>query len=115
MLIYVWAIEQDELSKRKVIEEQDPTPTTGKDVVVPWVLSPQQIKGAKEAAPQVYNRYYHMFAKGELVGLVNEAAGELGLRVGSQEGATKNISGVEVVQDGWERSNYYVELKLWQT
>ena len=21
---------------------------------------------------------------------------------------------VEVVQDGWERSNYYVELRLWQ-
>lgn len=117
MLIYVWAIEQDELSKRKVVEEQDPTPTTGKDVVVPWVLSTQQTKVTeKDGAPRVYNRYYHMFAKGELVGLVHEAARELSLQVEPKaEGTTKNISGVEVVQDGWERSNYYVELKLWKT
>ncbi|KJA27512.1 hypothetical protein HYPSUDRAFT_942556 [Hypholoma sublateritium FD-334 SS-4] len=117
VLIYVWAIEQDELSKRKVVEDQDPTPTIGKDVVVPWVLSTQQTAVTEKCAtPRVYNRYYHMFAKGELVGLVNEAARELGLQVEPKaESTTKNIRGVEVVQDGWERSNYYVELKLWQT
>lgn len=120
MLIYVWAIEQDDLSKRKVVEEQDPPPATGKDVVVPWVLSKQLSDSSKasperDERPQVYNRYYHMFAKGELAGLVQEAASELGLQTGPKSRSTaKYTSGVEIVQDGWERSNYYVELKLWQ-
>jgi len=54
-----------------------------------------------------------MFAKGELTGLIQIAASELGLVVGqkSQEGARE---GLEIVQDGWERSNYYVELRRWQ-
>jgi tRNA (uracil-5-)-methyltransferase TRM9 len=89
-------------------------------VVVPWVLS-KKLSAAEKSlddggaqGPQVYNRYYHMFAKGELPGLVVEAAAELGLQVGSKlEDTPKNTRGVEIVQDGWERSNYYVELKLW--
>lgn len=118
MLIYVWATEQDELSKRRVVEDKEPQPSTGKDVVVPWVLSKELSKPSSEQAtrPQVYNRYYHMFAKGELLGLVLEAAAELRLQVGPKpEGTAKNTRGVEVVQDGWERSNYYVEVRLWQT
>lgn len=100
--------------------EDDIPPLTGKDVVVPWVLSKElgatdkslNDGGAQE--PQVYNRYYHIFAKGELPGLVVEAAAELGLQIGSKpEDVPKNTRGVEIVQDGWERSNYYVELKLW--
>ncbi|KAF8955456.1 hypothetical protein BDZ97DRAFT_1907645 [Flammula alnicola] len=119
VLIYVWAIEQDELSKRKVIAEEDIPPSRGKDVVVPWVLSKELGISAKSPSqgkePQVYNRYYHMFAKGELSGLVVEAARELGLQVGVKpEDGAKNMRGVEVVQDGWERSNYYVELRLWR-
>jgi len=55
-----------------------------------------------------------MFAKGELSRLVVEAAAELGLQVGSNpRDMGKNMRGVEIVQDGWERSNYYVELRLW--
>ena len=116
----MWAIEQDDLSKRKVISDDDIPPLTGKDVVVPWVLSKELSvetkspgdKGAQES--QVYNRFYHMFAKGELSGLVVEAAAELGLQVGSKPlDMGKNMRGVEIVQDGWERSNYYVELRLW--
>ncbi|KDR81845.1 hypothetical protein GALMADRAFT_221716 [Galerina marginata CBS 339.88] len=121
LLIYVWAVEQDELSKRKVVAEDDVQTSTGKDVVVPWVLSKElQVASNKPAAiskePLVYNRYYHMFAKGELSGLVGEAARELSLQVGSRpKDGAKNIRGVEVVQNGWERSNYYVELRLWQS
>jgi len=60
----------------------------------------------------VFNRYYHMFAKGELVGLVDEAAQDLGLHIGHKVDGNR---GVEIVQDGWERSNYYVELRLWNS
>lgn len=58
----------------------------------------------------VFQRYYHFFEPGELKELVVDAARELGLCVG-EEGEGR---GVQVVQDGWERSNYYVELKLWE-
>ena len=37
VLIYVWAVEQDELSKRHIPIEQ--TANVGVDVFVPWVLS----------------------------------------------------------------------------
>lgn len=118
ILIYVWAIEQDELSKRKVVENQEEAPALGKDVVVPWVLSKElSTKSPAEEAhqkPQVYNRYYHMFAKGELSTLVEEAARQSGLSVGPKpRNGADHEQGVEIVQDGWERSNYYVELKLW--
>ena len=66
-----------------------------------------------ESPPPVFNRYYHMFAKGELTKLVHDAANELGLSIGSQEDKSEG-SGIEIVQDGWERSNYYVELRRWE-
>lgn len=119
ILIYVWAIEQDELSKRKVLGEQEVLATTGKDVMVPWVLTipatpgPIPSPGESENRP-VYNRYYHMFAKGELAGLVVDAATSLGLQVSVKPDKTEQpLRGVEIVQDGWERSNYYVELRRW--
>lgn len=137
-MIYVWAIEQDELSKRSVpasgTNGSDHYPMTGEDVFVPWVMSLNQhtAKGKCDipssatstevaAAVQtlavetpVYNRYYHMFAKGELKQLTVQAAEEFGLMVGSREDAnTKGCRGVEIVQEGWERSNYYVELRRW--
>ncbi len=136
-LIYVWAIEQDNLSKRTIPtnspEECSDDPPTGQDVFVPWVLAQQtppkpkskgrrklQDDGSQEQPPdagqsKVFNRYYHMFAKGELRELVCEAAAELGLHVGSERAAdSRPHRGVEIVQDGWERSNYYVELKCWE-
>jgi len=121
VLVYVWAIEQDELSKRKVITDEESPPLTGKDVVVPWVLSKElgmreKQPSEKDKEPQIFKRYYHMFAKGELSGLVTEAAKESGLRVGPEpESGDENLIGIEIVQDGWERSNYYVELRLWKT
>ncbi|KAI0331131.1 S-adenosyl-L-methionine-dependent methyltransferase [Cubamyces sp. BRFM 1775] len=159
-LIYVWAIEQDELSKRSIpVDAGSPPPPDaratpspspggesgkGQDVFVPWVLAqPQEPKpkgrrkgklgerGAEEiraeeaasaseaqsgataptATPKVFDRYYHMFAKGELNELVTEAALEMGLQVGEPGQAGE---GVQIVQDGWERSNYYVELRRWK-
>lgn len=130
-LIYVWAIEQDELSKRTIPTEA-PSASDGQDVLVPWVLKSQQPKkkkSSKEKAPEVepqestsstqerdpvFNRYYHMFAKGELRALVCEAAEQIGLQVGNQVEKAEHQKGLEIIQDGWERSNYYVELKLWE-
>lgn len=94
-MIYVWAIEQDTLSKRSV---PDDDVGQGHDAFVPWVSATQQ-----------FDRYYHFFAKGELRALVEETIRELGL----QSGPPRTGAGVEVVQDGWERSNYYVELRRW--
>jgi len=120
VLVYVWAIEQDQLSKRKVIADEKSPPLTGQDVVVPWVLSKELSMKEKQPSeknkePQIFNRYYHMFAKGELSGLVIEAAQGSGLRVGPKlESGDETLKGIEIVQDGWERSNYYVELRLWK-
>ncbi|TFK27369.1 hypothetical protein FA15DRAFT_679020 [Coprinopsis marcescibilis] len=118
VLIYVWAIEQDELSKRAIpTEEQDVGEVQGKDVMVPWVLntagSPSD--GDKKHS-EVFNRYYHMFANGELSALTMAAARSIGLIVGSKPTSdqTGSSEGVEIVQDGWERSNYYVELRRWK-
>lgn len=140
VMIYVWAIEQDELSKRSIpasgTDGSDHHPMTGEDVFVPWVMSQNQhtAKGkfkndipssatSKEVASAVqtlavetpvYNRYYHMFAKGELKKLTVQAAEEFGLIIGSRESANaKGCRGVEIIQEGWERSNYYVELRRW--
>lgn len=57
-----------------------------------------------------------MFAKGELRRLVEEATRELELQVGPPmpNGALGVMQGVEIVEDSWERSNYYVELRCWE-
>ncbi|KAI0709309.1 S-adenosyl-L-methionine-dependent methyltransferase [Earliella scabrosa] len=143
-LIYVWAIEQDELSKRAIPASSaggaENLPSRGQDVFVPWVLAqpqPQQPKPkakqkrkseqqnttdltsgeAASPSPKVFDRYYHMFAKGELTELVAGAASKMGLVVGAPlDGARPGVvrEGVQIVQDGWERSNYYVELRRWK-
>lgn len=115
VLIYVWAVEQDELSKRHIPTEQ--TANAGVDVFVPWVLSnkSKSPSDAPTSESRVYNRYYHMFARGELRRLVELAAAEMGLEVGVADESSTGKRGVQIVQDGWERSNYYVELRLWRT
>ncbi|KAH8107100.1 S-adenosyl-L-methionine-dependent methyltransferase [Cristinia sonorae] len=143
-LIYVWAIEQDDLSKRSIPSDQTAalTDSTGQDVFVPWVLtSPapkvgpkvkprrrkqnQQLETptpetsqedvARESQQRVFNRYYHMFAKGELTALVHDAARGLALEVGPEPvGSEEKRRGLHIVEDGWERSNYYVEFKCWE-
>ncbi|KAG8217754.1 glycosyltransferase family 28 [Butyriboletus roseoflavus] len=130
IMIYVWAIEQDELSKRVIpvdVSIKVPSSPSGKDVFVPWVMSQQGParnqatklpvenalgnSGTIAEAP-VYHRYYHMFAKGELTRLTCETAQGMGLVVGPPEEGRR---GIEIIQDGWERSNYYVELRCWKT
>ncbi|TFK92125.1 S-adenosyl-L-methionine-dependent methyltransferase [Polyporus arcularius HHB13444] len=152
-LIYVWAVEQDELSKRSIPASADndgqcssPSGQTGRgqDVFVPWVLAqpaeskpktrrkgksgkpatpetPETGVDAEHSPPKVFNRYYHMFAKGELNQLVADAASALGLVLGDAPadgivatGEGEKECGVQIVQDGWERSNYYVELRRWE-
>ncbi|KAG6919935.1 hypothetical protein DXG01_013284 [Tephrocybe rancida] len=119
ILIYVWAIEQDDLSKRKVVtDDETVSDGRGKDVVVPWVMSPQKGAQGDSTGRQVFNRYYHMFAKGELTGLAHDAARELGIEVRPPHDPESTTSspqrGIEIVRDGWERSNYYVELRCWE-
>ncbi|KAI0797936.1 S-adenosyl-L-methionine-dependent methyltransferase [Abortiporus biennis] len=121
-LIYVWAIEQDTLSKRAVPTGEDDNGTDGQDVFVPWVLASQTSKTNskqehteetdKPKESQVFNRYYHMFARGELRSLVENAARDIGLHIGKEVSGAR---GVEIIQDGWERSNYYVEIRRWST
>ena len=85
---------------------------------MPWVLSGQLGSTSKgridSEQPRVFNRYYHMFSKGELGGMVHEAVTEMGLEIGPSSSGGTRCAGVEIVQDGWERSNYYVELKRWK-
>ena len=110
-LIFVWAVEQDELSKRTVPQDTENTQAEmGEDVFVPWVLP--NVKGSRGESPRVFKRFYHMFVKGELRELVIHAARDLGLQVGARDDVD-GVRGLEIVQDGWQRSNYYVELSLW--
>ncbi|KAF8136630.1 S-adenosyl-L-methionine-dependent methyltransferase [Boletus edulis] len=116
ILIYVWAIEQDELSKRVIPTDDSTGSSPGKDVFVPWVMSQQATRQDSKnpgtvAEAHVYHRYYHMFAKGELTRLAREAAQGMDLVVGPPEAGRR---GIEIIQDGWERSNYYVELRCWK-
>lgn len=128
VLIYVWAVEQDDLSKRTVPANEGGG-SGGLDVFVPWVMSQQTTahtktrqptrelastqKDARPADVSVYNRYYHMFAEGELTKLVEEAAEGMGLIVGPLTIDATNKLGCEIIRDGWERSNYYIELRRW--
>ena len=131
-LIYVWAIEQDALSKRVIPSQGLPRGDAGQDVFVPWILTTQKTKRRqatilegqniveatkddKNAGEQnkVFNRYYHMFSKGELYELTTTAAQDLGLVVGNESDSAAS-QGVEVMQCGWERSNYYIEIRRWR-
>lgn len=112
LLIYVWAIEQDNLSRRKIpINEGSSSLSTGQDVLVPWVRSSSDID--ERVTQKIYDRYYHMFAKGELRHLVQSAAEKLGLELGSEPTGKPGKLGVAIGQEGWERSNYYVEVRRW--
>ena len=100
---------------------------------MPWVLATQKTERQRHATAKedqsttettaevesteepgkVFKRYYHMFAKGELYELTRSAAQELGLAVGNESDLSAD-QGVEIVQYGWERSNYYIEIRRWR-
>ncbi|KAF8921435.1 S-adenosyl-L-methionine-dependent methyltransferase [Mucidula mucida] len=111
ILIYVWATEQDEASKR-VIPIENQSSETGQDVLVPWVLASAPGPDQEKDADTVLHRYYHMFSQGELTTLVHGAARMMGLEVGPR--CDGRDMGVEILQDDWERSNYFVELRRWK-
>lgn len=66
-----------------------------------------------EEPSKVFNRYYHMFSEGELYELTISAVQELGLGVGNESDVSVD-QGIEIVQCGWERSNYYIEIRRWR-
>lgn len=83
VLVFVWALEQTKFSKRNFEPGQQ-------DVFVPWKLTPK--KGEQETPENtpVYNRYYHLFKKGELDALFEQ------------------IEGVVIEKAGYDRDNHYV-------
>ncbi|KAK5815754.1 S-adenosyl-L-methionine-dependent methyltransferase [Linnemannia elongata] len=98
VLIFVWALEQT--GKRDFDKETQ-------DVFVPWALAKKPIESKKSsetkkpkansrpqgAAAPVYNRYYHLFHKGELEDLVLQ---------------TNKAS---IVQQGYDRDNWWCILE----
>lgn len=124
-LIYVWAVEQDEHSKRAIPQPKGDEQMHGQDVFVPWVLSNLQKpmpagEETSEPKSQVYNRYYHMFEKGELRALVLVAAHEMGIIAApsthphSETQTSGETRFIDIVKDDWERSNFYVEFRLYK-
>lgn len=128
----MWAIEQDEFSKRVIPGQDSSQEGNGQDVFVPWVLGTQNTKqnriimAQKDRSPakttrderiqepnKVFNRYYHMFSRNELHELTVAAAQELGLGIGKESESSAD-RGVDIVQYGWERSNYYIEIRRWR-
>ncbi|CAO3639109.1 unnamed protein product [Cunninghamella blakesleeana] len=83
VLIFVWALEQTKFTKRNFQENEQ-------DVFVPWVLTKKKEEKSVEESPKVFNRYYHLFKKGELDELF------------------KGIDGVTVDTIGYDRDNHYV-------
>ena len=83
---------------------------------------PQNLDGGEQGSEskkreRIYNRYYHMFGKGELRELVVKAAEELDISVtdGRQivDGKAARTA-LDIVKDDWERSNYYLEFRLYR-
>ncbi|EUC57862.1 S-adenosyl-L-methionine-dependent methyltransferase, putative [Rhizoctonia solani AG-3 Rhs1AP] len=111
-LIYVWAVEQDELSKRVVPDMGEDNASSAKvqDVLVPWVMqqenkpkpktktrrgrkvsdnqgesnptSSPSQQSAEQTDVPVFQRYYHLFVSGELTELATVAAAKLELAIG---------------------------------
>jgi tRNA (uracil-5-)-methyltransferase TRM9 len=76
-LFYVWALEQ--ASSRRGWDEGGE-----QDVMVPWVSKAKREEGGE----QVFQRYYHLYRKGELEENVASAGGE-------------------VVESGYEKDNWW--------
>jgi tRNA (uracil-5-)-methyltransferase TRM9 len=80
-LFYVWALEQK--GSRRGWDEN-----SSQDVMVPWVL-----KADKQSEEKVFQRYYHLYRKGELEDGVREAGGE-------------------VVESGYEKDNWWAIARI---
>lgn len=80
-LVYVWALEQG--SSRRGWDEGHE-----QDVMVPWVLKSGKKKVEGAEPEKTYQRYYHLFRKGELE-------------------ADIEIVGGEVLEAGYEKDNWW--------
>ena len=78
-LVYVWALEQKH--SRRGWDEGDQ-----QDVMVPWVTKKGK-QGDKEKTV-TFNRYYHLYRKGELESDIKMAGGE-------------------VIESGYEKDNWW--------
>ncbi|KAI1781126.1 S-adenosyl-L-methionine-dependent methyltransferase [Hypoxylon cercidicola] len=88
ILVYVWALEQG--SSRRGWDEG----TADQDQLVPWVMrqnkkKKKEAEGGEAAGDTTYQRYYHLYRKGELEEDVVEAGGE-------------------VLDSGYEKDNWWV-------
>jgi tRNA (uracil-5-)-methyltransferase TRM9 len=93
---------QKSKQRRRITTQKDQTP-----------IDVAQESESTEEHSKVFNRYYHMFSKGELQELTITAARGLGLGVGNELDVSAD-QGVEIVQCGWEKSNYYIEIRRWR-
>lgn len=59
------------------------------DILVPWNLQMNYNKGEDK----IYNRYYHLFCQGELERLIT------------------NFSNIEIIENGYQKDNWYLILK----
>ena len=82
-LVFVWAFEENASVRRHQLTILD---GNEQDVLVPWNL---QSKDPNSTESGSFNRYYHLFKKGELEGLVEAAGGR-------------------IVKSGYDRDNWFV-------
>lgn len=66
-LLYVWALEQ--ASSRRGWDEGD-----DQDVMVPWVMKTKSA-AKQESKEKTFQRYYHLYKKGELEQEISQAGG----------------------------------------
>ena len=101
-LIFVWAFEQNKSVRRHKLTVLD---GNEQDVLVPWSMSEFPVKledkEDKEKEPEskrikkdesAFQRYYHLFKKGELDELVKEADGT-------------------ILESGYDRDNWYIKFQ----
>lgn len=110
----------------------DPTPSTNEESTsttapseptpaIPPPPSPAPIVEEEEEPPRVYQRYYHLFKSGELQDLLATACEEEGFAFipfseeqEGEEGVELGMEGrkwVKVVKQGWDRDNWFCEVR----
>ncbi|KAA1083465.1 tRNA methyltransferase, has a role in tRNA modification [Puccinia graminis f. sp. tritici] len=139
ILIFVWAHEQGQKSRRKWAKgtllpapELGSSPSTSsiepdmerfeelsnlQDVLVPWVLNNNNDQKSTDKVT-TYNRYYHLFREGELIELVKCAAESLELlftqlHSNLPESTSPHLKDWCLIKrHGWEADNWWVEVEL---
>ncbi|KAI3631625.1 hypothetical protein MIR68_010098 [Amoeboaphelidium protococcarum] len=86
ILIFVWAQEQSETSKIKHLR-----PDANGDVFVPWRIPSKE----DPTVTVTYQRYYHLFRKGEIDEMVRRACTQFGCKQ-------------HVLRSGYDRDNWYI-------